>query len=849
MRTQDRLLKALSHSDLHYRAFVARQLERVVIHFDSEDVVALVRSSWQEASGPMALHFLCTFNELFPRHLRIFFSPGASPVHSQYLTSARAKVGAPARARPEGRDAICRSATQLLEPCILALRRRLDGASGRERRVLMATLARFHHGAVESFLVERLADDADGPMAAFLLAACFGTLDDQKVLDRMEAVWSQDTLPQYLLALRYLPTDSAAAFLRRAARHKSPAVQWLSAACLDRFAKFDLRPALESILEGQFGWAVAHAMETIGRVADPSIGLPLVQKALESFDHPLVRSAAFRALAIVGSKEGIDLCLKEIASPSSPHAQAQAIAALPQLGAPAPLRARVLAPLVRAPNLEVAGQALLGLVGADATAAGKAIRDMIVEGGEDERVQAAYCLGYYPGDSSVRVLEHLVRTDPSPAVRQQAVRAFSYFERGPSVTKRLNAFLELEDERVVMDAIRILTSPGQLDESVAAEGIGAVARYGASGPVRRLAARALGRFESRQARSYVEETLGNKSADPDTLLGAVEGMEWAAPPGPNLDGLRGQLTNPVPAVRAAAARGLFSWGEVSGLPVLAEMMCGSGTEAREATKALEVIATICDYLVPEPRFLPLAETLRVNLKTPEYQEFSRRELGLVAEPAEPVPGVDPHAAVLSQRTEQSLEFGGETAGHVLADIDAARRKYNTRKAGRRTRTLQQETPPLPGPEDRVGSGRRVRPWMVGVAGVLLGAAVFGGYAWLSGGAGEPEAAPSASSAVSPGTNLVVGSVRGVARVGKAAGGAAEIVGPDALVEPGQQVSAAKDSVVRLGTNPPGNSLLLMGEGGFSYDGIEIENLERRQVAVRVSGVTGQLVFDMKWGRP
>ncbi|MBI4866532.1 MAG: hypothetical protein HY816_06245, partial [Candidatus Wallbacteria bacterium] len=47
----------------------------------------------------------------------------------------------------------------------------------------------------------------------------------------------------------------------------------------------------------------------------------------------------------------------------------------------------------------------------------------------------------------------------------------------------------------------------------------------------------------------------------------------------------------------------------------------------------------------------------------------------------------------------------------------------------------------------------------------------------------------------------------------------------------------------------GNSLLLMGEGGFSYDGIEIENLERRQVAVRVSGVTGQLVFDMKWGRP
>ncbi|MBI4866206.1 MAG: hypothetical protein HY816_04565 [Candidatus Wallbacteria bacterium] len=95
----------------------------------------------------------------------------------------------------------------------------------------------------------------------------------------------------------------------------------------------------------------------------------------------------------------------------------------------------------------------------------------------------------------------------------------------------------------------------------------------------------------------------------------------------------------------------------------------------------------------------------------------------------------------------------------------------------------------------------------------------------------------------------VHSVRGVARVGRGAGWAAEIVDPDASVGPDQQVTAAKDSVVRPGTNPPGNSLLLMGECGFSNDGIEIEIVERHQVAVRVSGVTGQLVFDMEWGQP
>src|SRR5947209_2731734 len=116
MRHQDRLLRALAHSDLHYRAFVARQLERMVVQFDSEDVISTVRSSWHEAAGPMSLHFLCTFNELYPRHLKSIYAPGQSPIRSQFV-SAAGKIGQDSRIRPEGRDAIARSATHLLEPC------------------------------------------------------------------------------------------------------------------------------------------------------------------------------------------------------------------------------------------------------------------------------------------------------------------------------------------------------------------------------------------------------------------------------------------------------------------------------------------------------------------------------------------------------------------------------------------------------------------------------------------------------------------------------------------------------------------------------------------------------------
>src|SRR5205823_2041353 len=103
-----------------------------------------------------------TFNELYPRHLKSIYAPGQSPIRSQFV-SAAGKIGPDSRVRPEGRDAIARSATHLLEPCILALKKRCETSSGRERRVLVTTLARFHHGAVESFLADRLSDDGEGP--------------------------------------------------------------------------------------------------------------------------------------------------------------------------------------------------------------------------------------------------------------------------------------------------------------------------------------------------------------------------------------------------------------------------------------------------------------------------------------------------------------------------------------------------------------------------------------------------------------------------------------------------------------------------------------------------------------
>ena len=826
-------------------------MERLVIHFDSEDLISSVRASWQEAAGPMAAHFLCAYQDLYPRHLRALYTPSRSPVHSQLVTVA-ARQGHPTRARSEGRDAIIRSATQILEPCILALRKRLDGAVGRERRLLLVALSRFHHGTVESFLVDRMSDDAEGPLAAFLLTACFGEMDDQKLLSRVNAVWTTEVLPQFILSLRYLATDETLACLKRAARHRSPAVQWLTASCLDHFSRFDIRPAIDSIFAGQFGWAVAHAIESLGRMPQLSGTTPLVLQALEKFEHPLVRATAIRSLAAIGAPEALDVCVREIETSQSPHPVAQAIGSLIRLGAPPELRARLLVPRIKSQNLEVTTQAILGLIGADNQKAGRAVRDMIVEGGEDERVQAAYCLGYYPGESSLRVLEHLVRTDPSPAVRLQALRSFSYYSKTPQLLERLNGMLELDDERLVMDAIRILAMPSNIEENSVPEGILGVARYGASGPVRRLAMRALGRFDARLARAFIEETLANRDADPDALLGAVEASGWMDPPAPELAPLSRLLTHPVAAVRAAAARVLFSWGNPEGLPVLATMLGGNPGEARESIRALEEIATIIDFLLAEPRFNALAETLRGNLRNPGYLDFSRRELGLMSQPVELMDAVDPHEAVLSQRLKSASDASSLTAGHLLADIEAAQRKYPRERTARRARSVTQENPPVPGPEDRLSSGRPWPAWLpyvaAGCAGfiLLVGLVVFGRGGREEVGPVGP-AAPSLSAPLSQ--SLAVASVKGTAWVEKPGGGGREPLTTGRQVEPGQRVLAEKDSSVRLSTSPPGNTLLLQGEGSFTFDGVEIESQERRTLLLRVSAIQGQLIFDLKWGRP
>ncbi|MBI2943662.1 MAG: HEAT repeat domain-containing protein [Candidatus Wallbacteria bacterium] len=846
MRQQDKLLEGLAQDDPAWRAFVARRLERVQLHFDGEDLVETVRQAALQIAGTLPNHFFCALTDLLPRQARARYAPDPGPVRS-HLVKTRTKPAAPDSTAAQGREAVTRSASQLLEPCVAPAVAASRDATGPGRRRILGALGRLRHSAATAHLEARLEDSKDAPYAALILSSCTGLADPATFVRRVERLWAGGEQPHFILSLRYAPCEESLALLRAASNHRSPTVQWLAAACLDRFGKLDVSAPLAQLSEAG-GWAALHALESAARLSRPELAFDCATRALRAHTHPLVRAAALRSLIAAGTPQAAELCLSELSATGSSVVRAQAVSALAQLDLPAGVRARTLAPLLKSESLEVVTQAILGLIGADDQRAGRAIRDLIVDGDEDERIAAAYCLGYYPGKSSLQVLEHLIRTDGAKSVRIQATRALACYEKTPEVTRLLLALLEHEDSSIVSDAVRILASPETQESSEAAAAALAAARRAPPGPAARIAHRALGRFTARACRAYVSELLSRSDTGPDALLGAVDALAFTFAQPPDPEPLQRLLSDSRPAVRAAAARTLWTWGDPGGIPTLARDLAAPADVATYAADALEEMALISQRLLDTPRLAPLAEHLRANLKTSAYLDFARRELGLaVSPPAEPA-AIDEHAVVLSRSSWKADDLGGEPAAKVLAQVEESRRRPAA--AGRRAHSKPtREMAALEGLE-MAAPGKRSRHLFAAAGGIAIG--LLCSFLFFGRKPSEPlePLAPDASAAAETAglpMALKVVSMRGTFRI--KGGPPDQPLAPERKLAPGQSLSVDPGGAVWLGLAPEGNVLGLPAAGGFELEELRTAADDPDSVSLRLSGLEGRVVFDLKWGRP
>jgi HEAT repeat protein len=611
------------------------------------------------------------------------------------------------------------------------------------------------------------------------------------------------------------------------------------------------------------GWAAAHALESLSRLTAGMAAWPFVARVLAETDQPLVRSAALKAAASVGGPEALEACLAELRSPRSNYSQVQAIVSLLMMEAPADVRVPALVALARSSRLDVATQAILGLVGGDDRRAGLSIRDWLLEGSDEARVQAAYCLGYHQGRSAVRVLENLVLKDPCPAVRQQALRALAYYDRTPDVNGVLLRFLRLPDERLAIDAVRILSSSDNSGDSEIAGALASVVSSAQPGPLRLAACRALGRFSDAGSRALLQQLLGETAGSPALLRAAIDAVGVSVGGAPELGPLRTLLGHAQPEVRAGAALVLFRWGELDGLPVLAEMAAGTDVELREALAALEEIAFIVDHLALEPGFKALAARLRENLDSLEFENFSGRALGSAIVPIVSRGWVDPHAAVLGRVAFIEEPLGGGEPNQVVAAVETARSKVRAAPVPRLQPLAQvPELPSVAGLEVVPGARRGRLPAIAALVAILVVALAGGAVLATRESAleADPEMVPTAdrpvpaagSSAPAAGLEPRAMAVLEVSGTVLLAGGPGAPATPAVVGRPvtaGQRVETGKGASVRLGLGASSNAVLLKGEGALEIEAIEADPGDPTVQRLKLGGFAGRLVFNFKWGRP
>jgi hypothetical protein len=114
---------------------------------------------------------------------------------------------------------------------------------------------------------------------------------------------------------------------------------------------------------------------------------------------------------------------------------------------------------------------------------------------------------------------------------------------------------------------------------------------------------------------------------------------------------------------------------------------------------------------------------------------------------------------------------------------------------------------------------------------------------------EPLAPDAPESAVPAGlrTALKVVSMRGTFRI--KGGPPNQPLTPERKLSPGQSLWVDPGGAVWLGLGPEGNVFGLPAAGGFELEELRTAADEPDDVSLRLSGLQGRVVFDLKWGRP
>lgn len=671
MRRQDEIRLLFPSQDQESQKLLLSELDGYALAFDSEEVFDVLRSALGSPAPRVRHQALATVSYFLPRFFarRMRVAEEEAGLWTEYQNETARPDPAMLEVLRQKREKMRERARDALVPLAETLARRYAKLPPELRTAAQLALAYLGSDPVLDEMgkvVDATPTDAN---ALFAWAFAGGaSKDPTRLIDHLNRYGAGE--PDLLLSAAALPAFDLLALCSQLEGRIDGAGTANLAMALARLSGDAALAPLARLVKRTTGWGHVHILRAAGATGHPA-ALTLIKRVHQHSQNGFVKQQAIRAAGGIFAQDAIAFCLEQARSSDGALA-AQALETLVRLRCPRDELAAVARTHLESKHLRLRVNALLMVVGVESQSLPRGFLDLLEHSEPLPRVEAAFCMGYWPHPACLDALATMAASDPAPAVRQQAIKSLSKHPPGRS-------FLHLAHIAMTgaageaLTAVRVLARGAQQSDDALRSLLGALPA--ATDPQRRaLLVRGAATLAAPEGDDTLEAILATDTAseDPVTLTAALEA--WKLIGGPRDKKDRQQVVRQAghldPAVRGAATVAGFLSGELSLL---------SRLESRLKEEDGAALAAACETLL---------------------------ELGLVASEV-----VGPGHALLGGALERSTGAQASTmataryAAKAAAALDSkgpvrAEGEFDLDEA-----SASGTVPPLPPPKDELASGK------------------------------------------------------------------------------------------------------------------------------------------------
>ncbi|MBI3892689.1 MAG: HEAT repeat domain-containing protein, partial [Candidatus Wallbacteria bacterium] len=635
MRTQDELLRAFRVSPPAAQRYIVRQLERLAVTFDSEELIEHLERERTRAPAEVKEQIALGLGSLLPRWLREYgvgagqdtrSKPSLWTLHQIRVEDLAREIAAVNDERDTAAEVdletVYRTALHLLGPALECLYRAGTSENQLKHEEALYALGRFPAGRTVATLAASAAVAEVAPLAAISLGRLESREADQALLAACRATGDAPAVPGVLLGLRDRPANESLPLLAKAVGSKAPPVRLNAAIALENSPSSDALAMLERLVVDPDEWVRIHALDTVGRLRRPE-AMGMISTAYKKTQHPFIRMVALKTAGALASEQAVQLCLDAIKGTNPDVVKAVAIEGLFRLGAPKERFREFSGLLAGGESAKLASNLMLALAGTERDAVNRALKAMLGSPNELHRAEAAFCLGYLDDPAALKLLAKLIDKDKSDIVRGQALHGIFHHRGGREGRDALLALLSHETAEVRLLVSRMLRVREFLNDPMTSErALETIERERDPAVVSALL-KLLAAAGPEQARDAILGAL--ESEEPETLSGALDALVALGD-----KGLAAQAAplarHSDPRLRAQAARAILLLGDSRGTTVLAQVLAEPYFESFQCG-ARALAQLVCDLTCSDRKDArrPGLQMLRDHSRTPEYAAYLRGE--------------------------------------------------------------------------------------------------------------------------------------------------------------------------------------------------------------------------------